>query len=103
MPELLDRAAWRRFQLRLTLPPPTTRALETYLARFLKQLGEPAGVSAKSLVKQLGPMSFAEAEEFTLDVRRQHVLGLGQRPVRSVVRELVTQWQERAKAVSMGG
>jgi SpoVK/Ycf46/Vps4 family AAA+-type ATPase len=48
--ELLDRATWRRFQLRLTLPPPTTRALETYLTKFLKQLGEPAGISAKNLV-----------------------------------------------------
>lgn len=100
--ELLDRATWRRFQLRLTLPPPTARALETYLTKFLKQFSEPAGVSAKSLVKQLGPISFAEAEEFTLDVRRQHVLSLGQKPLRSIVRDLMAQWQERAKAVSMG-
>jgi SpoVK/Ycf46/Vps4 family AAA+-type ATPase len=101
-PELLDRATWRRFQLRLTLPPPTARALETYFATFLKLFKEQPGITAKSLVKRLGLMSFAEAEEFTLDVRRQHVLGLGDRSLRSVLQELVPQWQERAKAVSLG-
>jgi SpoVK/Ycf46/Vps4 family AAA+-type ATPase len=101
-PELLDRATWRRFQLRLTLPPPDAHALETYFAAFLGSFQELPGISAKSLVKRLGLMSFAEAEEFTLDVRRQHVLGLGERSLKSVLRELIPQWQERSKVVSVG-
>lgn len=98
--ELLDRATWRRFQLRLTLPPPTPHVLETYLATFLKTLGEPAGMTAKTLVKRLGTISFAEAEEFTLDVRRQRVLGLGKVPLKSIVRDVVRLWVERGQAVA---
>jgi AAA+ superfamily predicted ATPase len=97
--ELLDRATWRRFQIRLTLPPPTARALEEYFTTVLKSFGEPTGIAAKTIVKRLGPLSFAEAEEFTLDVRRQHALGLGQRSLKSVLQEVVPTWEERAKAV----
>ena len=31
-PELLDRAVWRRFQLRLELPHPTPKEIEDYFA-----------------------------------------------------------------------
>jgi SpoVK/Ycf46/Vps4 family AAA+-type ATPase len=36
-PELLDRASWRRFQLRLLLPMPTTQALASYIDNFVKR------------------------------------------------------------------
>ena len=98
--ELLDRATWRRFQLRLLLPPPTPRILESYLDTFLKSLGEPAGMTAKTLTKRLGTISFAEAEEFTLDLRRQRVLGAGKVSFKSVVREVVGLWEERGRAVA---
>ena len=35
-PELLDRASWRRFQLRLPLPLPDSRALTRYIQSFLR-------------------------------------------------------------------
>lgn len=100
--ELLDRATWRRFQLRLTLSPPTTQAFVGFLSTFLKSFREPAGMSAKTLAKRLGPTSFAEAEEFILDVRRQHVLGLGKTKLRTVLMEVVPTWEERARAVKAG-
>src|ERR1700683_5254447 len=37
-PELLDRAAWRRFQVRLNLPLPTPRELATYIDMFMRRL-----------------------------------------------------------------
>ena len=100
--ELLDRATWRRFQLRLTLPPPLPEALEGYLRSFLRSFHEPAGIAPKTLVKRLGPLSFAEAEEFIRDVRRQHVLGQGNLTLKSVLKDLVSLWEERDKAVAGG-
>ena len=41
--ELLDRAAWRRFQVRLALGPPTRKDLTAYLARFAESLDKPLG------------------------------------------------------------
>lgn len=100
--ELLDRATWRRFQLRLTLPPPTPAALEGYLRSFFKQFDEPSGMAAKTIVKRIGPLSFAEAEEFIRDIRRQHVLGLGKISLKVVLKDLVGLWEERRKAVAGG-
>lgn len=101
-PELLDRATWRRFQLRLTLPPPSPQSLESYLGSFLKSLGEPAGIGVKTLARRLGSISFAEAEEFTLDVRRQRVLGLGKSTLKAVMRDQVRLWEERSRSVGGG-
>ena len=42
-PELLDRAAWRRFQLRLSLPLPTPKNLTVYIEAFAKRFDEPLG------------------------------------------------------------
>ncbi|MGL1530595.1 AAA family ATPase, partial [Vibrio parahaemolyticus] len=47
-PELLDRARWRRFQIRVTLPAPSAAALETFLGRFLSSLPSQAGLSPRA-------------------------------------------------------
>ena len=99
-PELLDRATWRRFQLRLSLPAPTPHLLETYLSTFLTSFDEPAGMAAKTMVKHLGAISFAEVEEFTLDIRRHRVLALGKRTLKAVVKDVLEQWRERRQAVA---
>jgi len=102
-PELLDRATWRRFQIRVTLPAPTASALEAYLSRFLSSLSAPAGISARSLVKKIGLISYAEAEEFCLDVRRQLVLEGEVATVKSVIADVVPVWQERLRAIEGRG
>jgi len=102
-PELLDRATWRRFQIRVTLPAPTAAALEAYLARFLSSLSAPAGISARALVKKIGLVSYAEAEEFCLDVRRQLVLEGETATVKGVIADVVPVWQERQQAIEGRG
>lgn len=102
-PELLDRATWRRFQIRVTLPAPTASALEAYLARFLSSFSSPAGISARALVKKIGLISYAEAEEFCLDVRRQLVLEGEVATVKSVIADVVPVWQERLRAIEGRG
>jgi SpoVK/Ycf46/Vps4 family AAA+-type ATPase len=102
-PELLDRATWRRFQIRVTLPAPTSAALEAYLARFLASLSGPAGISARMLVKKIGLISYAEAEEFCLDVRRQLALGGDKATAKSVIADVIPIWRERQQAIEGQG
>ncbi len=45
--ELLDRAAWRRFHVRLALNPPTRRDLAAYVARFRRFARSTAGSDAR--------------------------------------------------------
>jgi SpoVK/Ycf46/Vps4 family AAA+-type ATPase len=100
--ELLDRAVWRRFQLRLSLPAPTQKQL----THFLQQLAEKAelklGVSAAQITKSLGRVSYAEAEEFLLNIMRRVILTLGERPCGEIVREQLKLWMARARSVKEG-
>jgi AAA+ superfamily predicted ATPase len=95
--ELLDRAVWRRFQIRLALEQPNAKGLAAYFDGFLSKLADPAGVSGAALAKRLGKMSYSEAEQFTLDVRRQSVLSLEQRPLRDIVESQARLWEARVK------
>jgi AAA+ superfamily predicted ATPase len=96
--ELLDRAVWRRFQLRLALPMPSPAEVSAWIARFEARLGEPLGESAKVLDKALDGLSFAEMEEVGTDVLRRRVLALPGGDIRQIIRERAAQWQARARS-----
>jgi SpoVK/Ycf46/Vps4 family AAA+-type ATPase len=93
--ELLDRAVWRRFQLRLAMPQPTREALAVILDRQFQDWPEPAGIEASKLAADLGTISFAEALEFCQTVRRQHILSLGNRLLREILCEQLKLWTAR--------
>lgn len=101
-PELLDRASWRRFQLRLPLPLPDARALAQYIETFSQRFSEPLGHSPAAIARRLGKISYAEAEQFCLDVQRRSVLAIGQNPVKTIVAEQLNVWDARARAGKAG-
>lgn len=94
-PELLDRAVWRRFQLRLHLPPPTLDLARQWFIQFESRIGQRLGHDVATLAKQLQGMSFSELEQFALDVQRQYVLDLPSRDVKSIVSQKLKQWHDR--------
>ena len=96
--ELLDRAVWRRFQVRLELKAPSERELTKYFDTFVKTFDRPLGYSAATLASHLGNVSYAEAEEFCLDVRRRIVLGMGRNSLKKEVGDALKLWKERGKA-----
>ena len=67
-PELLDRAVWRRFQLRFELPPPQVQQAEEYFEKAVSRLTFPLGVSATTLAEKLEGANFSELEDFLADV-----------------------------------
>jgi len=93
--ELLDRAVWRRFQLRLAMPQPSRDALSFFLDRQFESWPEPAGIDAGKVVDSLGDVSFAETLEFCQTVRRQHILSLGNRMLRDILSEQLILWTSR--------
>jgi AAA+ superfamily predicted ATPase len=98
--ELLDRAVWRRFQLRLQLPAPTERQLSEFISKFFstREISEPLGHSHLQLARSLGGTSFAEAEEFCANVLRRIVLSLGAERARDIVDAELIQWRARVRA-----
>jgi SpoVK/Ycf46/Vps4 family AAA+-type ATPase len=95
-PELLDRAVWRRFQLRLRLPNPSQAAAEEWFRRFEEQMGVRLGYAPSTLAKRLKGLSFSELEQFSLDALRQRVLRLPEDDMATIVRERLEQWRRRA-------
>jgi SpoVK/Ycf46/Vps4 family AAA+-type ATPase len=96
-PELLDRAVWRRFQLRLRLPQPTAAQVQTWLRRFEERLGTGLGVAANTIGKRLRGLSFAEVEQFGLDIQRRYVLTLPNADIKRIAEERLNQWEHRFK------
>jgi len=72
--ELLDRAAWRRFQLRLELPRPTKGQRMAWFRNFEARSGLELAYTHDHLARRLAGLSYAELEQFTLDVQRRYVL-----------------------------
>lgn len=98
--ELLDRAVWRRMQIRLELPHASREAKIEWLSRWTAQSGNDFGVSARTIADRLSDLSFAELEDFAEDVRRRRLLeGVDVEP-RFVTTRLLKVWASRARAAS---
>ncbi|WP_431208164.1 AAA family ATPase [Burkholderia cepacia] len=93
--ELLDRAVWRRFQLRLELPIPTFAQRVAWFERFQDRIGTSLGISPKTLATRLKVSSFSELEQFCDDIHRRFVLSLPSGNVKDVVTARLEQWKHR--------
>jgi hypothetical protein len=86
-PELLDRAVWRRFEMRLELPIPTKVQLAKWFKDSLKISDERA---ANRFAAAFAGVGFSEAEQFFLDVRRRLVLSMGRATAASIVEDTLS-------------
>lgn len=73
-PEMLDRAVWRRFQVRLEISPPTREELGVWYDRFQRSLGQKSALGEEKFIHAMSGRSMAEIEQFMLDVKRKLVL-----------------------------
>lgn len=94
-PELLDRAVWRRFQLRLELPMPKQDQITEWFKRFERHTKQSFGLMPQSLAKNLKGLSFAEVEDFGTDVMRRIALNQPDADALKIVEERLAQWKKR--------
>jgi SpoVK/Ycf46/Vps4 family AAA+-type ATPase len=92
---MLDRAVWRRFHVQIDLPLPSQKEAEKLFDLFMASFDIPFGVKSKDLAKHLEGFSFAELEEFCLDVRRRYVLGLPDSDIKMITTTRLKIWIER--------
>ncbi|HUD93923.1 ATP-binding protein [Sphingobium sp.] len=93
--ELLDRAVWRRFQMRLSMPAPQRKDVTVFLDRILSDWPDAPKMSAARISAKLGTVSYAEALDFCQNVRRRQVLGLGELSVDDALRAELELWTSR--------
>ena len=94
---LLDKAAWRRFQLKLNLPKPNQKDLEKWYAKFEKRMKFSFGISKAVLAKKMLGFSFAENEELALSIYRKYVLNLPNKDTKKITEEELELWRKQVK------
>lgn len=93
--ELLDRAVWRRFQMRLAFPAPKKKDVTVFLDRIISGWPDAPKMSLSRLSSRLGNVSYAEALDFCQNVRRRQILGLGEISVDEALRTELDLWSSR--------
>lgn len=96
--ELLDRAVWRRFELRLRLPPPGQKQVDEFLKSLFAGFRLAQGYKPTGLSKQLRGGTFSEIEDFFRDVTRRAIMSGPEPDVTAIVRERVAAWRQRVAA-----
>jgi len=94
-PELLDRAVWRRFQMRMELPPPVGSQVGEFISMLANKMNLNLGSDKSPLVRALKGSSFSEIEDFVSDLARSYVLSLPGGELASIVDSKVRQWKAR--------
>jgi len=98
--ELLDRAVWRRFQVRMTLPGPTRARLTEWFEKFERRIKISLGYAPGTLAKRLLGSNFAEVEEFGTTVFRQYVLEQPNADMKDIVSKTLRSWSARSVTVA---
>lgn len=91
-PELLDKASWRRFQLRMFMQKPTRVNISQWMEMFQQKHNVYFGYSSDTIAKKLLGLSYAEIEEFGLLVLRKYVMTQPNGDIRSIVSDAIKNW-----------
>lgn len=95
--ELLDRAVWRRMQVRLSLPKASREGKIEWLRAWSERTGVRFGKSERTIADRLRDVSYAELEDFATDVQRRQILdGFDAEPA-AVTERLLKTWANRAR------
>jgi SpoVK/Ycf46/Vps4 family AAA+-type ATPase len=97
--ELLDRAVWRRFQVRLQLDMPSRTKRAMQITAISERIGMKLAKSPRTIAERLGPVSYAEVEDFLLELRRRQILSGdldGSDP--NLLEQRLRLWKARADA-----
>lgn len=97
-PELLDRGVWRRFDLKLCLPSPTQKSVEEYLKQLCERSKFKLPLNGREISKRMGKVSYAEVEQFYLNLLRRTVLQGQDKISRKTLDEQLTTFKKMKKA-----
>lgn len=72
--EILDKAIWRRFQIKMSLNPPTYNDLENWFDDFEKDKNFSFSLKQPEILDKLTGKSYADVKEFATSVYRKYIL-----------------------------
>jgi SpoVK/Ycf46/Vps4 family AAA+-type ATPase len=97
-PELLDRAVWRRFELRAELGRPTAAQIQEWFRRFARRFNAAAAIELLDVAKIFRGANFSDLEQFGMKVLRRVILeSPGADFIAIASREVPSQPQSRSQ------
>lgn len=102
-PELLDRAVWRRFEMKLEIDKPGPQQLMAWFKKFEASLQGAPGITPREFADYMKGESMATIEAFTLDVRRKVVLSRGEISPADAVRMVIARGNIRHLSTIISG
>ena len=93
-PELLDKAVWRRFQLRLELKKPTKKDIKSYIRNFqlkIKDIKLPINTIATTLIGA----SYSDISEVCDNITRKYILSFEQGDIDNIVDDVLSEWKNQ--------
>lgn len=94
-PELLDRAVWRRFQVKVQLQAPAKEQRIRFIKKFEERTGFSFKTSYNTLADKLAGISFSETEEFCIDVLRRCILNHAQDNPKEIIKSRIKNLESR--------
>lgn len=94
---LLDKAAWRRFQVKLELPTPTRASLSKWYALFERRNDFDFGIEPETIAKKTYGCSFSDAEEISYTIYRRYVLSMPTDKVKPITDHVLAQWSRQRR------
>lgn len=94
-PELLDRAVWRRFQLRVEIPRPDMHGINEFVRRFERKSGMAFGGKLHSILAKNGNLSYSEIEELCLSIMRKYVMSLPNKDMQKAIKDTIKDLSDK--------
>jgi SpoVK/Ycf46/Vps4 family AAA+-type ATPase len=101
--ELLDRAVWRRFQLKISFPAPNLPEVASFMCTIVESWPQGPTNSVFEIAARLNASSYAEARDFCQNVRRRQILGLGEISIDGAIADELELWAARVKPENIYG
>lgn len=98
-PELLDRAVWRRFQIRINLPNPSRANICLWLENFQKRHNINFEYANETIAKKMIGTNFSEIEEFGLSVLRRYILTIPNSKIKEIVSDELKIWSSKTAKI----
>lgn len=86
-PELLDRAVWRRFQVKIDFPNPSKEDLKRWVRMFFIRYQIPISKYEIEAVRHLSGHSYAEAETWGMTFVRKYILSSPVKNIEALLKE----------------
>jgi AAA+ superfamily predicted ATPase len=97
--ELLDKAVWRRFQIKTLLPKPTIKETSLFLSNYQRKYKLNFGHSSTTIAPKLKGLSFSELKDFCDDIARKYILSLPNSPatIKKITSQVLTSINKFSK------